>query len=73
MPLIRGRCRLREFFGNMSPAELARRIDVNESTVSRWISGERLMSFEHAVEVASILNCRPEDLYEWTYVAPIKN
>jgi DNA-binding transcriptional regulator YdaS (Cro superfamily) len=73
MPLIRGRCRLLDFLGEMSPAELARRLGVNESTVSRWISGERKMSYEHAVEVARILNCHAEDLYEMEYVSPEKN
>ncbi|REK69362.1 helix-turn-helix transcriptional regulator [Paenibacillus paeoniae] len=70
MPLIRGRCRLRDYLGDMSPAQLARRLGVNESTVSRWISRERDMTYEHAVEVANVLNCHAEDLYDFEYVAP---
>lgn len=70
MPLIRGRCRLRELLGDMSPAQLARRLGVHESTVSRWLSGERVMNYEHSVEVSFILNCHAEDLYEFVYVPP---
>lgn len=36
MALQRGRCRLDELLSGLSPAEFARRMGVNESTVSRW-------------------------------------
>lgn len=52
----------------MTPAELARRMKVYESTVSRWISEERDMSYENAVLAARILKCHAEDLYEWITV-----
>ncbi|MFX3643334.1 MAG: helix-turn-helix domain-containing protein [Candidatus Pristimantibacillus sp.] len=65
MALQRGRCRLDELLGDLSPAEFARRMGVNESTVSRWRRGERLMSYESAVEAAAILGCHAEDLYYW--------
>jgi plasmid maintenance system antidote protein VapI len=38
---------------------------VERSTVSRWITGEREMSFENAVMAARILGCHAEDMYEW--------
>ncbi|MEJ8548128.1 helix-turn-helix domain-containing protein [Brevibacillus borstelensis] len=54
--------------GKMKPAEFARRMKVAESTVSRWISGEREMSYENAVLGARILDCHAEDFYEWIIV-----
>lgn len=65
--LQRGRCRLSALLAarNMTPAEFARRMHVERSTVSRWIAGERDMSFENAVMAARILDCHAEDMYEW--------
>lgn len=54
--------------GDMSQAEFARRMKVVESTVSRWIKGEREMSYENAVLAARILGCHAEDFYEWIIV-----
>lgn len=70
MALLKGRCRLPEILKikMMKPAELARRMGVSESTVSRWISEEREMSFENAVLAARILDCHAEDFYEWIVV-----
>lgn len=65
MALRRGRCRLSSLLGDMSPAEFARRMGVNESTVSRWINNQREMRLENAVFAARILNCHAEDIYEW--------
>jgi transcriptional regulator with XRE-family HTH domain len=65
MALRRGRCRLSSLLGDMSPAEFARRMGVNESTVSRWIKGQRDMRYENAVLASRILNCHAEDFYEW--------
>ncbi|TRY23698.1 helix-turn-helix transcriptional regulator [Brevibacillus sp. LEMMJ03] len=69
MALLRGRCRLPDLLGDMSQAEFARRMGVAESTVSRWIKGERDMTFENAVLAARILGCHAEDLYEWIIAA----
>lgn len=65
MALRRGRCRLSSLLGDLSPAEFARRMGVNQSSVTRWISNERDMSYENAVLAARILNCHAEDIYEW--------
>lgn len=70
MPLTRGRCRLRELLGDMSPAEFARRMGIHESSVSRWLKDERAMTYEHSVEAAGILGCHAEDLYLWIYTSP---
>lgn len=68
MALRKGRCRLPELLGNLKQAEFARRMKVVESTVSRWISNEREMSYENAVLSARVLNCHAEDLYDWVEV-----
>lgn len=65
MALRRGRCRLSSLLGDMRPAEFARRMGVNESTVSRWIKDQRDMRYENAVLAARILGCHAEDFYEW--------
>lgn len=65
MALQRGRCRLSSLLGDMSPAEFARRMGVNESTVSRWINNQRDMRYENAVLGSRILSCHAEDFYEW--------
>jgi transcriptional regulator with XRE-family HTH domain len=67
MALRKGRCRLPELL-NMSQAEFARRMRVNESTVTRWKNNDREMSFENAVLAARILDCHAEDFYVWVEV-----
>lgn len=69
MALRKGRCRLPELLHDMKPVDLARRMNVSESAVSRWISNEREMSYENAVLAARIIGCHAEDLYEWIEVA----
>lgn len=66
--LLRGECRLSELLGDMSPAEFARRMGVERSTVSRWMTRERDMTYENAVMAARILGCHAEDMYRWTEV-----
>lgn len=57
-----------ELLGDLKPAEFARRMSVAESTVSRWISNEREMSYENAVLAAFVLDCHAEDFYQWVTV-----
>jgi transcriptional regulator with XRE-family HTH domain len=56
---------LKTLLGDLKPAEFARRMGVTQSAVSRWIKGEREMSYENAVLAARILGCHAEDFYEW--------
>jgi plasmid maintenance system antidote protein VapI len=70
--LERGESRLPELLGNMSPTEFARRMGVYPSAVTRWISGERDITYENAVLACRILNCHAEDLHYWIEV-PRKN
>jgi transcriptional regulator with XRE-family HTH domain len=68
MALRIGRSRLPELLGDMTQAELARRMGVSRSYISQIISGNQTFSLVKAKEAADILNCYVEDLYEWIYV-----
>lgn len=70
MALLRGRCLLPELLlrAQITPAELARRMKVSESAVSRWIKGTRDMTYENTVLAARVLDCHAEDIYEFTLV-----
>lgn len=68
MALRKGRCRLSELLGELKQAEFARRMKVTEATVSRWVSGDREMTYENAVLAARILDCHAEDFYDWIIV-----
>lgn len=62
-----GKCllskRLRQV--GMSQAQLAERLGVQRQQVSKWVRDEQGMSLESAKNVASILDCYIDDLYEW--------
>ncbi len=64
MALRVGRSRLPELLGNMSQAELARRLGVSDSYISQIISGKTTFSLIKAKETATYL-CYVDDLYEW--------
>lgn len=67
--LQRGKCRLPELLGNMSPTEFSRRMGVYHSAVTRWISGDRDMTYENAVLASRILDCHAVDLHYWIEVS----
>lgn len=54
--------RLKE--SGLTQREFADRLGVWESVVSMWISRERTMSLERAINTAHILGCKVEDLQE---------
>jgi transcriptional regulator with XRE-family HTH domain len=62
-----GRSRLPELIGDMPQVELAHRIGVSESMMSKYISGSKKMSVIRMKLAADVLNCHMEDLYEWEY------
>jgi DNA-binding Xre family transcriptional regulator len=43
---------------------IAKKLGINPVTLSKYISGERRIPLETAVELAEILNCKVDDLYE---------
>ncbi|WP_413006760.1 helix-turn-helix domain-containing protein [Paenibacillus sp. 1P03SA] len=63
-----GRSRLPELLGSkgMTQAQLAQRLNLSDSFVSKVVHGERRLSLVKTREAAIILNCYMDDLYEWT-------
>jgi transcriptional regulator with XRE-family HTH domain len=68
MALDFGRSRLPELLGDMSQAELARRLGVTRQYISQIISGKDTFSLIKAKECADILGCYVDDLYEWVVI-----
>jgi transcriptional regulator with XRE-family HTH domain len=48
----------------MSQQELAERINKSKQIISRYVNNQTVMSYETALNIAKILNCEMEDLYE---------
>lgn len=72
MALLMGRSLLKSRIkqAGLSQKEFANRLGVTESFVSMVITGERIFSFERAVNAAEILDCDVKDLHEW-HVIPL--
>lgn len=62
-----GKCLLRDHLkdARMSQLELANRLGVTSQQINKYVWGTQGMSLQVAFNIASILNCRIEDLYEW--------
>lgn len=43
--------------------ELAREINVNESTISKYLSKQIMPSFRNFMNICYVLDCEPTDLY----------
>lgn len=69
MALRLGRSRLPEllFTRGMTQAELARRLGVSESFITKVISGEKHFSYLRAKIASDILGCTMEELFEWDH------
>ena len=52
---------------NITEKELAKRINITEASVSRYITGDRIPKVSTAIQIARILNCSVEDLYNENY------
>lgn len=48
----------------MSQAELAIKVNKSKQTISKYVNDAQVMSLESAVNIAKILKCEIEDLYE---------
>lgn len=61
-----GKCLLRYHLAKkrMSQVELAALVNKTEQTISRYVNDQSIMSFETAVNIAAVLDCDMEDLYE---------
>lgn len=62
--LKKGECRLHLLLGDMSPAAFAEKMNVYESTVSRWMNNKTEMSYENIIVASRIFGCHPEMIYE---------
>lgn len=62
-----GRCLLREILHSkdMTQLELAELMYVSEQQINKYVNDRQGMTYQVAGNIASVLNCRMEDLYEW--------
>lgn len=65
-----GRCLLRELLhrADMEQLQLAHKLNVTPQQINKYVNDKQGMSLEVAKNIASILNCQMDDLYEWTEV-----
>lgn len=65
-----GRCllRYRLYDADMNQQELAERLNIKAQQINKYVLNKRIMSLPVAKNIASVLNCRIEDLYEWIEV-----
>ena len=65
-----GRCLLREklLSADITQQQLADTLGVKVRQVNKYVLNKQKMSIEVAYNIASILNCRMEDLYVWDEV-----
>ncbi|GAA0434682.1 hypothetical protein GCM10008934_25180 [Virgibacillus salarius] len=65
-----GRCLLRDHLekSKMTQQELANRLNVTFQQVNKYVLDRQKMSLQVAKNIASILNCHIDDLYEWIEV-----
>jgi DNA-binding XRE family transcriptional regulator len=62
-----GRCLLRYHLAKkrMSQQELADLVGITKQSVSRYVKDAHVMSFETAYNIAKVLGCKMEDLYDY--------
>lgn len=62
-----GKCLLSDKLlqARMSQQELADRINVTKQQIHSYVVGNRLMTLPIAKNIASVLHCEINDLYEW--------
>lgn len=65
-----GRCLLREKLIDvgMEQTELANRLNMTKQQVNKYVMNRQIMGLETAKNVATILEIRIEQLYEWIEV-----
>lgn len=52
----------------MTQWELAERLNVREQQINKYVNDRQGMSLQVAKNIASVLDCQMEDLYEWIEV-----
>jgi DNA-binding XRE family transcriptional regulator len=67
-----GKCLLsdRLLQAHMSQQELAEKLGVSRQQINHYVKKKRIMTLPIAINIAAILNCNIDDLYEWI---PVKS
>lgn len=67
MPYRVGRCLLADLLkkAGMTQQELALKLNVPKQQINKYVHNRQQMAYKTAREIAQILNCSMEDLYEW--------
>jgi transcriptional regulator with XRE-family HTH domain len=67
-----GKCLLsdRLLQARMSQQELAEKLGVSRQQINHYVNKKRIMTIPIAINIAYILNCTIDDLYEWI---PVKS
>lgn len=62
-----GKCLLSDILlqARMTQQELAERLGVTRQQINHYVNNRRVMTLETAKNIACLLNCDIEDLYEW--------
>lgn len=62
-----GKCLLNDRleYANITQSELARKLKVTRQQINKYVTNEQGMSLQVAYNIALILHCKIEDLYEW--------
>jgi putative transcriptional regulator len=70
LPHVVGRCLLADLLrrAGMTQQELATRLGVPKQQINKYVNNRQQMSYKTAREIAYIINCSMEDLYEWVPV-----
>lgn len=70
MAILIGECLLRQRLREvrMSQEALAKRLNISQQMVSRFVNNKDIMSLEMAFNVADVLGCSVNDLYRLVYV-----
>lgn len=65
-----GRCLLQERLDelDMTQTELAEKLNVTKQQINKYVKNKQMMSLKVAGNIAFLLNCHIEDLYEWIEV-----
>lgn len=70
MAYVVGRCLLRQRLrdAGMNQTQLADKLKVSEQQINKYVNNRQGMSLKVAKNIAVILNCYIDDLYEWVEV-----
>lgn len=65
-----GDCLLQQLLDEkgMEQAELARKLNVTRPQINKYVRNKQGMTLQTAYNIAQILQCHVEDLYEWVEV-----